>query len=241
MDLHLTVFRPYARTPLTGTRLGQSSRESALSPQESHQAPSIPGTIRRCIPLCPFGLSPFDATHHNVVKSHFRRWDALIVRWSRTAGRDGSQPAGWAARFWPMLPNIGANLLREDEIGDILEDHGFVSVRTKNFGTLHGCGPTRITPSELGSRCCHRATADAGLRRAPPSAAGTPARHPPRVHTRRVCDAALGIEGQLEHRPVVRLHSALGGLADEPVLQRGGELEMRLLVAVAPVFVGRGP
>jgi|HubBroStandDraft_3_1064219.scaffolds.fasta_scaffold447899_1 hypothetical protein len=40
-----------------------------------------------------------------------------------------------------MLPNIGANLLREDEIGDILEDHGFVSVRTKNFGTLHGCGP----------------------------------------------------------------------------------------------------
>ena len=24
----------------------------------------------------------------------------------------------------------------EDEIGDILEDHGFTSVRTKNFGTL---------------------------------------------------------------------------------------------------------
>jgi arsenite methyltransferase len=35
-----------------------------------------------------------------------------------------------------MLPNIGAHLLREDEIGDILEHHGFVSVRTKNFGTL---------------------------------------------------------------------------------------------------------
>src|SRR5580692_6227110 len=103
-----------------------------------------------------------------------------------------------------------------------------------------GAGQTRITPIELGSRCCHQATADAGLRRAPPSAAGTPARHPPGVHTRRVCDAVLGIEGQLEHRPVVRLHSALGGLAGEPVLQRGGELDVRLLVAVASVFVGPG-
>jgi arsenite methyltransferase len=44
--------------------------------------------------------------------------------------------AGWAARFWRMLPNIGAHLFGEDEIGDILEDHGFTSVRTNNFGTL---------------------------------------------------------------------------------------------------------
>ena len=38
--------------------------------------------------------------------------------------------AGWAARFWRMLPNIGAHLFGEDEIGDILEDHGFTSVQT---------------------------------------------------------------------------------------------------------------
>lgn len=44
--------------------------------------------------------------------------------------------AGRAARFWRMLPNIGAHLFGEDEIGDILEDHGFTSVRTNNFGTL---------------------------------------------------------------------------------------------------------
>jgi SAM-dependent methyltransferase len=44
--------------------------------------------------------------------------------------------AGWAARIWRMLPNIGAHLFGEDEIGDILEDHGFTSVRTNNFGTL---------------------------------------------------------------------------------------------------------
>src|ERR1700749_3700112 len=35
--------------------------------------------------------------------------------------------AGWAAGFWRMLPNIGPHLFGEDEIGDILEDHGFTS------------------------------------------------------------------------------------------------------------------
>jgi len=44
--------------------------------------------------------------------------------------------AGRAARFWRMLPNIRVHLFGEDEIGDILEDHGFTSVRTNNFGTL---------------------------------------------------------------------------------------------------------
>ncbi len=44
--------------------------------------------------------------------------------------------AGWAARIWRMLPNIGARLFGEDEIGDILEDHGFTSVRTNHYGTL---------------------------------------------------------------------------------------------------------
>jgi arsenite methyltransferase len=44
--------------------------------------------------------------------------------------------AGPAARFWRMLPNTGAHAFGEDEIGDILEDHGFVSVRTKTLGTM---------------------------------------------------------------------------------------------------------
>jgi arsenite methyltransferase len=43
---------------------------------------------------------------------------------------------GWAARFWQKLPNIGAQVFEEDEIGDILEDHGFASVRVKSFGTF---------------------------------------------------------------------------------------------------------
>jgi len=44
--------------------------------------------------------------------------------------------AGRIARFWQMLPNIGAHVFDEDEIGDILEDNGFVSVRVKNIGTF---------------------------------------------------------------------------------------------------------
>ena len=44
--------------------------------------------------------------------------------------------AGRAARLLRVLPNTGVHLSGEDELGDILEDHGFVSVRTKNFGTI---------------------------------------------------------------------------------------------------------
>jgi arsenite methyltransferase len=43
---------------------------------------------------------------------------------------------GRAAKLWNKLPNVGAYPFGEDEIGDILEDHGFASVRTKNVGTV---------------------------------------------------------------------------------------------------------
>lgn len=44
--------------------------------------------------------------------------------------------AGRAAWLWQMLPNTGAHFFGDDEIADILEDHGFVSVRTKYYGTF---------------------------------------------------------------------------------------------------------
>jgi SAM-dependent methyltransferase len=43
---------------------------------------------------------------------------------------------GQAARFWQKLPNVGAHVFDDDEIGDILENNGFVSVRVKNYGTF---------------------------------------------------------------------------------------------------------
>jgi arsenite methyltransferase len=43
---------------------------------------------------------------------------------------------GRAARLWQKLPNIGAHVFDDDEIGDILENNGFLSVRVKDVGTL---------------------------------------------------------------------------------------------------------
>jgi arsenite methyltransferase len=44
--------------------------------------------------------------------------------------------AGWAARVWRKLPIAGAHVFGDDELGDILEDHGFSRIRTTNFGSL---------------------------------------------------------------------------------------------------------
>jgi arsenite methyltransferase len=44
--------------------------------------------------------------------------------------------AGPAARLWRNLPIAGAHAFGEDELGDILEDHGFTRVRITNFGSI---------------------------------------------------------------------------------------------------------
>ncbi len=44
--------------------------------------------------------------------------------------------AGRLARFWQQLPNVGAHAFGDDEIGDILEENGFASVRVRNLGTI---------------------------------------------------------------------------------------------------------
>jgi arsenite methyltransferase len=49
--------------------------------------------------------------------------------------------AGRVARVWRRLSNAGPQVFDDDELGDILEDRGFSSVRTKSFGPiqwLHG-------------------------------------------------------------------------------------------------------
>jgi SAM-dependent methyltransferase len=44
--------------------------------------------------------------------------------------------AGGPARVWRRLSNGGPHVFDEDELGDVLEDQGFASVRTKNFGPI---------------------------------------------------------------------------------------------------------
>ena len=66
--------------------------------------------------------------------------DALaeIARVLRPGGRLAIMvpTAGRLARYWRMMPNVGAHAFDDDEIADALEDNGFASVRVKNLGTL---------------------------------------------------------------------------------------------------------
>lgn len=43
---------------------------------------------------------------------------------------------GVASLMWKVLPRAGARVFGDDEIADVLEEHGFTSVRVKNFTTI---------------------------------------------------------------------------------------------------------
>lgn len=63
---------------------------------------------------------------------------AEIARVLRPGGRLAIMvpTAGRAARYLRALPNTGAHVFDDDELGDVLEDLGFVSVRVRNFSTI---------------------------------------------------------------------------------------------------------
>ncbi|MDD4866356.1 MAG: methyltransferase domain-containing protein [Mycobacterium sp.] len=63
---------------------------------------------------------------------------AEIARVLRPGGRLAIMvpTVGRAAQVWRLVPNVGAHVFGDDEIGDLLEENGFAGVRVKNFGTI---------------------------------------------------------------------------------------------------------
>lgn len=61
-----------------------------------------------------------------------------MVRVLRPGGRLAVMvpTAGRMARLSQLLPNVGAHIFDDDEIADILEEHGLTSVRLASFGSI---------------------------------------------------------------------------------------------------------
>jgi len=94
---------------------------------DAQRLPLRDNTIDAVISMAVFQLIPDPAAALGEIARVLRPGGRLVIM-VPTAGR--------AARFWQLLPNVGAHAFGEDEIADILEDKGFASVRVKNAGTF---------------------------------------------------------------------------------------------------------
>jgi ubiquinone/menaquinone biosynthesis C-methylase UbiE len=94
---------------------------------DAQRLPLRDNTIDAVTSMAVFQLIPDPAAALGEIARVLRPGGRLVIM-VPTAGR--------AARFWQLLPNVGAHAFGEDEIADILEDKGFASVRVKNAGTF---------------------------------------------------------------------------------------------------------
>ena len=124
-----------------GLALGVDISEPMLERAVRNEAGPEVGFLRADAQRLPFRDNVFDAIVSMAVLQLVPNPAAALGEMARVLRPGGRlavmvPTAGRAARLWQMLPNIGAHAFGEDEIGDILEDKGFSSVRVKNAGTL---------------------------------------------------------------------------------------------------------
>jgi arsenite methyltransferase len=124
-----------------GLALGVDISEAMLTRAVRNEADPHVGFIRADAQRLPLRDDTVDAVVSMAVLQLIPNPAAALAEMARVLRPGGRlailvPTAGRAARFWQMLPNIGAHVFGEDEIGDILEDNGFASVRVKNIGTF---------------------------------------------------------------------------------------------------------
>lgn len=124
-----------------GLALGIDISEPMLARAVRNEAGPQVGFIRADAQRLPLRDNTVDAVVSTAVLQLIPNPAAALTEMARVL-RPGGRLAimvptvGRAARFWQKLPNVGAHVFDDDEIGDILEDNGFVSVRVKNYGTF---------------------------------------------------------------------------------------------------------
>jgi arsenite methyltransferase len=127
-----------------GLALGVDISEPMLARAVRSEAGSNVGFIRADAQRLPLRDNTVDAVVSMAVLQLIPAPAAALVEMARVLRPGGRlavmvPTAGSTARFWRMLPRqmlVGAHIFDDDEIGDILEDNGFASVRVKNAGTI---------------------------------------------------------------------------------------------------------
>jgi arsenite methyltransferase len=124
-----------------GLALGVDISEPMLARAVRNEAGPRVGFIRADAQRLPLRDNTIDAVVSTAVLQLVPDPAAALAEMARVL-RPGARlaimvpTAGSLARFWQKLPNGGAHVFGDDEIGDVLEANGFASVRVKNIGTF---------------------------------------------------------------------------------------------------------
>lgn len=124
-----------------GLALGIDISEPMLARAVRNEAGPQVGFIKADAQRLPLRDNTVDAAVSTAVLQLVPNPQAALVEIARVLRPGGRlavmvPTAGRLARYWRLLPNVGAHAFDDDEIGDILEENGFASVRVKNFGTF---------------------------------------------------------------------------------------------------------
>ncbi|CPR12914.1 methyltransferase type 11 [Mycobacterium bohemicum DSM 44277] len=139
-DVHVSLPPARAAGP-DGLALGIDISEPMLQRAVRNEAGPQVGFIRADAQRLPLRDDTVDAVVSTAVLQLVPNPTAALAEMARVLRPGGRlavmvPTAGPLARFWQQLPNVGAHAFGEDEIGDILEEQGFASVRVKNLGSI---------------------------------------------------------------------------------------------------------